>query len=114
MLKISNYSFGKIKINKKIYTKDLILCGDRIHSGWRREQGHNLSLNDLGLITDYQPDTLFIGTGKFGLMQVKESLVQALKKQGIPDIIIEKSSKVVELYNHCEQPKKSLAIHLSC
>ncbi len=111
---IDHYSFGKISINSKIYRKDLIILGSQIHNNWWREKGHNITLDDISLIVDYQPDILFIGTGKFGMMKVSDQLIQNLHDLGIDDVIIEKSSKAVDRFNHCKLEKKVLAIHLTC
>ena len=114
MMKISRYSFGKIMINNVLYTKDIIILGDRIIENWRRERGHNISLDDIRLVIDYQPDILFVGTGEMGMMKVTNNFIEGLKKTGISNVIIDKSDKIIKKFNDCETPKKALAIHLTC
>ncbi len=75
---------------------------------------HSIVLNDIRLVIDYQPDILFIGTGKFGIMKVSEDFLNEVKKSGIDEIKINKSGNIVDQFNQCEKVKKALAIHLTC
>lgn len=113
-MKISNYSFGNININNKIYKSDLLIINNQIYPDWRRKNGHKLRMNDIVLIIDNQPTTIFIGTGKFGFLKVPKDLIKSLNSLGFKDIVIEKSTKIIELYNNCQNERKALAIHLTC
>jgi len=41
---IEHYSFGRIVIDGKEYTKDLIIYPDKIRANWWRKEGHKLRL----------------------------------------------------------------------
>jgi len=114
MVKIDKYSFGKILINNKLYTKDLIILEDIIKDNWQRKSGHSLILNDIQLIIDYQPDMIFIGTGKLGALKVSNDIISQINNYGINDVIVGKSDTIVEKFNKCKIAKKALAIHLTC
>ncbi|MFO7791943.1 MAG: Mth938-like domain-containing protein [Candidatus Saliniplasma sp.] len=71
---IEDYKFGKIKINDKVYTDDVILFGEEVKEGWWREKGHHLSIGDIQEIIDFEPDLLIIGTGSAGRLSIPQSI----------------------------------------
>ena len=68
-MKIDSYSFGRIVINGKTYTSDVIIYPDRVHAPWWRKDGHLLQLADLAEALQAKPDVLVIGTGYAGVMR---------------------------------------------
>jgi len=111
---IDDYSFGRIVIDKKTYTSDVIVYPDRVNPSWWRKEGHYLQKADLTEVVDAKPDTLIVGTGNSGVMQVPESTVQFLESKGIT-VFIEKTGKAVELFNKQTGDKKVIgAFHLTC
>lgn len=111
---INRYQFGKITIDGKTYTSDLILFPDKILQNWRREKGHTLSIKDLSNIIEFKPDVLIIGTGMFGLMHVSDNTIAKLKHYGINHISIQKTKDACEKYNQEKYIEKVAALHLSC
>ena len=112
-MRIDSYSFGKIVIDGKIYTKDVIIFPDHILSPWWRKEGHYLALRDLDKILDEKPDILVIGTGYWGNMEVPDSLVHDLTIEGIR-VIVKNTSEAVGVFNIMNSPKKAAAFHLTC
>lgn len=111
---IEDYSFGKIIINGKTFTKDLIIFPERIEPSWWRKEGHLLQIEDLEDVIKEKPELLIIGTGYYGVMRVPEEVVNALKKQGI-EVIIKKTAEAVEIYNKRDRTKKTIiCLHLTC
>ncbi len=112
--KIESYRFGKIIIDGIHYQKDLIIFPDRILTGWWREQGHSLSINDLREVITAKPDTLIIGTGAAGRLQIASETLANLEEFGFETLAL-KSGQACELYNQCREDRKViLAIHLTC
>jgi len=109
---IEDYSFGKIVIDGKYYTDDVILLGEKVIDGWWRKKGHQLSIDDLQKIVDFKPDLLIIGTGNSGRLRVPKSLETKLdfKIKSLP------TKKACKIYN--DEVKKdrrvSGAFHLTC
>ncbi len=115
-MKIESYSFGKMVIDGKVYTSDLIIYPERLNPSWWRKEGHGLSLEDLEDIIKERPDVLIIGTGYHGVMKVPERTIEFLKSSGI-EVIVERTEKAVEIYNkmESERSKKIVgAFHLTC
>ena len=111
---IDHYSFGKIIIDGKTYSSDVILYPDRIDSSWWRKEGHYLQKADLAGIIAANPDLLIVGTGAYGVMAVPESTIAFLESQNV-SVLIERTDNAVELFNKQPQGKKVIAaLHLTC
>jgi hypothetical protein len=111
---IDAYSFGRMVIEGKPYTKDLIIYPDRVKSPWWRKTGHLLTLTDLDELLAKNPDTIIVGTGYMGLMKVDEEVKKYAKDHGI-NLIIQKSKQAVRTFNK-RHSKTSVygAFHLTC
>ena len=111
---IDGYVFGRIIIEGKAYTTDVIIYPDRVDSSWWRKEGHYLNKEDLADIIKAKPDILVIGTGNMGVMQVPEGTVKYFEAQGI-EVHVAKTGKAVELFNELSAGKKVIAaFHLTC
>lgn len=111
---IDDYGFGRIVINSNTYTSDVIVYPEMVTPSWWRKEGHSLQEIDLKDIVNAQPDTLVIGTGYYGAMQVPKSTTEFLKSKGI-DCIIDKTGKAVEVFNSQPRDRKVVgAFHLTC
>jgi len=112
---VESYRFGKIKVQGKSYSSDLIIFLDSIHSNWWRKKGHLLHLEDLEILKGAEIDSLVIGTGSIGKMKVPEEVINELKQKEI-DVIVCKSAEAVERYNNLAKTGNdtALAIHLTC
>ena len=111
---IDHYRFGRIVINGKTYTSDVIVYSDRVDSSWWRQEGHILQKTDLKDILAAKPDILIVGTGDTGVMHVPEGTVRFLQSHSIT-VHIEKTGKAVELFNNQPSDKRVIgAFHLTC
>jgi len=113
-MKIEHYSFGKITIDGKTYTSDVIIYPGRVDSSWWRKEGHYLQVLDLIDVINTKPDILIIGTGYSGVMVVPKETISHLESRGI-EVHIERTEKAVELFNKLQKDKKVIAaLHLTC
>jgi len=116
-LKISHYSFGRMTIDGKTYTSDVIIYPGRVDSSWWRREGHYLQPIDLEDIVNAKPDILIIGKGHDGVMQVPEETMKFIKSKGI-EVQTAVTGKAVEAFNklQVEKPDKIIiaALHLTC
>lgn len=111
---IESYSFGKIVINGKMYTSDIILYPNRVDDNWWRITGHLLQKEDLKDIIHFNPDVLIVGTGADGLMKVPDETKEFVESKGI-QLIIEGTKKASEIYNKLKDKHKIVAaFHLTC
>ncbi len=109
---ITDYKFGKIKIDGQNYSNDIILLGTEVRSDWWRERGHLLSKKDLKDVTDYNPDILMVGTGRYGRMTVPKTLSRKLDME----VKSYKTAQAIEKYNNLLTTDKKVAagFHLTC
>lgn len=113
-MKVNHYSFGRITIDGKTYTSDVIIYPDRVDSSWWRKEGHYLQVADLTDVINAKPDVLVIGTGYSGVMAVPKETFGFFISKGI-DVRVERTEKAVELYNSLQKDKKVIAaLHLTC
>lgn len=113
-MRIQSYSFGKVIIDGKEYTSDVIVYPDRIDSNWWRKRGHELNPEDIKGIIRENPDLLIIGTGAYGLVRVKEKTKKILRKRGI-EFTSAKTEEACKIYNERSGKAKVIAaLHLTC
>jgi hypothetical protein len=113
-MKITHYSFGRITIDDRTYTSDVIIYPDRIDSSWWRKEGHLLQIPDLEDIVKANIPFLIVGTGYYGTMKVPKETVDYLKTKKI-QITIENTQKAVKLYNEVSDKQPVIAaLHLTC
>jgi len=113
-MKIKSYSFGKIIINNKVITSDLIIYPNRIDDNWWRQKSHLLQLDDISDILASKPDKIIIGTGFWGLMKIDKKVISKLKDLNI-ELIAKKTEKAVEIYNQISSKQNIImGLHLTC
>jgi hypothetical protein len=113
-MKIEHYSFGKITIDGKTYTSDVIIYPGRVNSSWWRKEGHNLQVVDLTDVINAKPQVLVIGTGSSGVMKVPKETISHLESKGIK-VHMALTEKAVELFNKLQKDKIVIAaLHLTC
>lgn len=111
---IDDYRFGRITINGKRYTSDVIVYPDRVDASWWRKEGHALAMDDLQEVVAAQPEVLVVGTGAYGLVRVPDALRKALAELGI-ELSTAKTAEACKTYNDIAPRKKTVAaLHLTC
>jgi len=112
---IESYSFGKMVIDGREYTADLIIYPDgRIRDSWWRVQGHRLTRNDIEDLVEENPEVIIAGTGAFGLMKPDQDLSVRLKEKGIEFIALP-TEPAVRVYSKTSREKRTGAcFHLTC
>jgi len=113
-MKIQHYSFGKITIDGKTYTSDVIIFPGRVNSSWWRKEGHFLQMDDLREVMAEKPEVIVIGTGYSGVMKVLDEIISSLKSLKI-DMHVAKTTDAVVLFNELAGKRKTVAcLHLTC
>ena len=113
-MKIEHYSFGRITIDGKTYTSDVIIYPGRVDSSWWRKEGHYLQVVDLTDVINAKPEVLIIGTGYSGVMVVPKETISHLESKGI-EVHVARSEKAVEMFNKLQKEKLLIAaLHLTC
>lgn len=111
---IEEYEFGRIRIDGDDYRTDVIIFPDHVESDWWREQGHSLSVADLGSVLEREPGRLIVGCGANGRMRVPAATRRALEQAGI-EVLSEPTHQAVDIYNRLREGSDVVAaLHLTC
>jgi len=112
---VDSYTFGRMVVDGKVYTDDLLVLPGGVRPNWWREHGHSVYEGDLEDVIDAGPDVLVIGTGAHGHVNVPEETWEALAAAGI-ETRIEKTGQAVQTYNRLAEEGRNVAgaFHLTC
>lgn len=110
---IESYDFGKIKIDGKEYSHDVIIYPEEVKDWWR-DESHWVVIDDFREIVEKKPEVLVIGTGYSGVMRVSDEVKKFLEDLGMK-VIIEPTKKACDSYNRLFKEKGVVAaLHLTC
>lgn len=109
---IDAYDFGRIVVNGKEHTNDLLIYNGEVREWWRK-QGHNVAVEDVEDAADKKPDKIIFGTGKPGHMNVPEGTQRFLEKKGI-QTVVRPTPEAVKIFNNSDQSKTMALLHLTC
>ena len=104
---INEYNFGRIVINKKEYTNDVIILDSKIIEWWRGED-HHAKVPDFKDIPD-NTEVLVIGTGASGVMKIDPSVLDYFKEKKIR-VIAEMTEEAVHVFNKLKEQKNNAKI----
>lgn len=112
---INSYDFGRINIDGKEYTNDLIIHASGEIENWWREESHDLTAVEAEALLKNLSEMIIIGIGYSGLMKVSMEARDRLNLSGA-EVIIEDTRKAVDDYNKSssEGKKAAAALHLTC
>jgi hypothetical protein len=115
MPEIEGYGFGRVTMDGREATHDVIVLPERVVRGWWRKEGHGhghghgLVLEDL----DELPERLLVGTGAYGQMRPDPGTLEALRSRGV-EVEVLPTAEAVERYTRLDPRKTAPALHLTC
>jgi hypothetical protein len=111
---IDSYEFGRIVVDGKIFSSDVIIYPERVKGDWWRKEGHELSTDDLDDVLDRKPDVIVVGTGNPGMMRVLPQTEKLIRSKRI-ELIVQPTKRACETYNQLSSTKRVIAmLHLTC
>jgi hypothetical protein len=111
---IDSYEFGRIVVDGKTFTSDVIIYPERVKGDWWRKEGHELATDDLEDVLDQKPDVIVVGTGNPGIMKVLSDTEKLIRSRGI-ELIAQPTKQACQTYNRLSSNKKVIAmLHLTC
>jgi hypothetical protein len=113
MARLEDYSFGRIVVDGREHTRDLIVLPDRVVPDWWRREGHSLVIEDLEDVQDELPDRLIVGCGAYGQLQPHPAVLDALRERGI-EVETLPTAKAVRRYGELDERRTAAALHLTC
>jgi len=111
---IESYEFGRIVVDGKRYTSDLIIFTNRVKANWWRREGHSLRIEDIEEVVGEKPEMLVVGTGHSGLMRILPETEEYLKSKGI-ELVAQRTTEACRTYNRLVKGRRVIAaLHLTC
>ena len=111
---IEHYDLGRIVIDGKEYTSDVIIYPDHVDGNWWRKEGHRLQIVDIEKAIEEKPEILIVGTGASGLMEVPKEAESYITSRGIR-LVVDRTREACKAYNRFSKLAKTIgALHLTC
>ncbi len=113
MARVDHYEFGRIVVDGRQETRDLIILPDRVVRNWWRRDGHALVLEDLADVLDELPGHLVVGTGADGRMRPDPGAIRQLQQRGVTVEILP-TGQAVRRFGELDPAGAAAALHLTC
>jgi hypothetical protein len=113
MARIDHYEFGRIVVDGREETRDLIILPNRVVWNWWRQEGHALVVDDLREVLDELPSQLVVGTGANGRMRPDPDTIQQLQQRGVTVEALP-TSQAVRRFAELSPASTAAALHLTC
>jgi len=123
---IEVFSWGRFVIRGEEHTKqpdgslkgagkDICLSGETVLP-WKERKGHLLTPEMVHCALRFAPDTMIIGNGVYGAVEVPPAVRETLLEHGIKEVIVRKTPEACELYNQLflKGEKVLLLAHGTC
>ncbi len=114
-MRIDDYKFGQITIDGHVYTRDLLVCNEKVRENWLRQEGHTLAIDDLeSALREAKPAVLVVGKGKLGMMEILPETEEYLHSKGIR-LVAARTAAACEVFNNLQETRCIMgAFHLTC
>ena len=113
MPRVEKYTFGRIVVDGREETADVIVLPGRVVRNWRRREGHSLVPEDLDGVVDELPEHLVIGTGALGRMRPDPHALEGLQARGVRVESLP-TGQAVRRYGELDPSRTAAALHLTC
>jgi dienelactone hydrolase len=112
---IDSCSFGRIRVDGKDYTRDLIVFPEKQVMDWWRKDQHRVSYYDVKEVIRRKPDMLIVGTGTLGNLKLDASMRKMVRKYNIT-IREDRTQSAIALFSRFSEKgiKAAGAFHLTC
>jgi len=118
---IEHFSWGTFVIGGEEHSKtagvgkDIRLVGEEV-SAWRERKGHKLKPSMITGVYDREVDVLIIGIGVYGAIECPEKVRDAVREDGISELILEPTPEACATYNAFfrEGRRVALLAHGTC
>ena len=113
MARLEDYSFGRVTVDGRQQTRDVIVLPDRVVSDWWRREGHSLAIEDLDAVLDELPERLVLGVGAHGRLRPDPAVIAELERRGVAVECLP-TDAAVRRYGELDERRTAAALHLTC
>jgi hypothetical protein len=111
--RIEAYSFGRVVVDGREETRDVIVLPHRLVTNWWRADGHRLVLSDLDDVLEELPEQLIVGTGAYGQMRPDPEALEQLRERGV-EVEALPTAEAVRRFDELDAARTAAALHLTC
>lgn len=104
---IDEFTIGSFRIAGKQYLGDIKIIAGKVRY-WQNRHKQILRLQDIDQLLAKKPETVIIGTGCSGLLQIPEEVQRMLRLAHV-HVIIQKTPEACKTYNKLAAEKKNVA-----
>jgi hypothetical protein len=113
MGRIAGYRFGRVTVDGREVTRDVIILPGRVVENWWRREGHELAWVDLEDVADELPSRLVVGTGADQRMRPDPEVLDRLKERGV-EVESLQTDRAVMRFAKLDPANTAAALHLTC
>jgi hypothetical protein len=113
MARLEDYRFGRVTVDGREHTRDLIVLPDRVVPDWWRREGHSLAIEDLDEVVDELPGRLVLGVGAHGRLRPDAAVIAELERRGV-EVECLPTEAAVRRYGELDERNTAAALHLTC
>ena len=113
MARLEDYRFGRVTVDGREHTRDLIVLPDRVVPDWWRREGHALAIADLDEVLDELPERLVLGVGAHGRLRPDAAVIAELERRGV-EVECLPTEAAVRRYGELDERNAAAALHLTC
>jgi hypothetical protein len=113
MGRIAEYRFGRVTVDGREVTRDVIVLPGRVVENWWRQEGHHLACVDLEEVIDDLPSRLVVGTGADERMRPDPDVLDLLKERGV-EVECLPTDQAVTRFAELDPATTAAALHLTC
>jgi hypothetical protein len=107
------HDFGRIVVDGREETKDLIVLPGRVVRNWWRRDGHGLVLDDMVDVLDELPPNLVVGTGADGRLLPDPDAIGQLRERGVTVEALP-TGQAVRRFGELDPANTAAVLHLTC
>ena len=113
MARLEDYSFGRLTVDGREHTRDLIVLPDRVVTDWWRREGHSLAMEDLDDVLDELHRRLVLGVGAHSQLRPDRAVIAELERRGV-QVECRPTDEAVRRYGELDERDTAAALHLTC
>jgi hypothetical protein len=113
MFEIDGYRFGRVTIDGREETRDVIVLPGRVVRGWWRKGRARARARGSRRGARRASRALLVGTGAYGQMRPDPATLETLRARGI-EVEVLPTADAVQPYSQLDPRKAAAALHLTC
>jgi hypothetical protein len=111
--RLEDYSFGRVTVDGREHTRDLIVLPDRVVGDWWRREGHSLAMEHLEAVLDDLPGRLVVGIGAHSQLRPDAAVIAVFERRGV-QVECLPTDAAVRRYGELDERGTAAALHLTC